>query len=141
MLAANKTFRRVALGAMITAAALTVLPAGTASASSYSDQQRQLQTLIQQKENSLHRLNHQANDLFGQLQEAGIAIRLGEGGKQGLLPAERPFETRDLALFDATYLFRKLAKRQNRVGAGPTSHANPVLRPAAKPTNHRPRRL
>ncbi|TMK81802.1 MAG: hypothetical protein E6G46_07025, partial [Actinobacteria bacterium] len=54
---------------MIAAAALAALPSGTATASSYSDRQQQLQQLIQQKEARLHRLTHRANDLFGQLQE------------------------------------------------------------------------
>src|SRR5437763_543164 len=74
MLAARKAIRRVALIAMITAAALAALPSGTASPNSYSDQQRQLQTLIQQKEAQLHHLTHRANDLFGQLQETSAQL-------------------------------------------------------------------
>ena len=69
MVAPRKAIRRVALSAMIAAAALAALPSGTATASSYSDRQQQLQQLIQQKEARLHRLTHRANDLFGQLQE------------------------------------------------------------------------
>ena len=69
MVAPRRAIRRVALSAMITAAALAALPSGTATASSYSDRQQQLQQLIQQKEAKLHRLTHRANDLFGQLQE------------------------------------------------------------------------
>ena len=74
MLAAKKAIRRVALCAMITAAALAALPSGTASANSYGDQQRQLQTLIQQKETALHALTHRANDLFGQLQDTNAQL-------------------------------------------------------------------
>lgn len=74
MLAAKKAIRRVALTAMITAAAFAALPLSTASANSYGDQQRQLQTLIQQKEATLHRLTHQANDLFGQLQDTNAKL-------------------------------------------------------------------
>lgn len=74
MLAVKKAIRRVALTAMITAAALAALPSGTASANSYGDQQRQLQTLIQQKEATLHTLTHRANDLFGQLQDTNAQL-------------------------------------------------------------------
>lgn len=74
MLAAKKAIRRVALGAMITAAALAALPSGTASANSYGDQQRQLQSLIQQKEAQLHHLTHRANNLLGNLQETNAQL-------------------------------------------------------------------
>jgi murein DD-endopeptidase MepM/ murein hydrolase activator NlpD len=74
MVAAKNAIRRVALSAMISAAALAALPSGTASANSYTDQQRQLQTLIQQKEAQLHHLTHRANDLFGQLQETNSQL-------------------------------------------------------------------
>lgn len=74
MVAARKAIRRVALSAMITAAALAALPSGTASANSYGDQQRQLQQLIQQKEASLKRLTNRANDLLGQLQETNAQL-------------------------------------------------------------------
>ena len=74
MLAAKKAIHRVGLGAMITAALLAAMPSGTASASTYGDQQRQLQTLIQQKEAQLHHLTHRANDLFGQLQETNAQL-------------------------------------------------------------------
>jgi murein DD-endopeptidase MepM/ murein hydrolase activator NlpD len=67
MLAAKTSIRRVALSAMIAAAALAALPSMTASASSYSQRQQELQLLIQQKEARLHSLNRQANDLFGRL--------------------------------------------------------------------------
>ncbi len=59
---------------MIIAAALAALPSSTASASSYSDRQQQLQQLIQQKEARLNRLNHQANDIFGQLQNTNSQL-------------------------------------------------------------------
>lgn len=67
MLAARTSIRRVAFTAMIFAAVLAALPATTASASSYSQRQQELQLLIQQKEARLHSLNRRANDLFGQL--------------------------------------------------------------------------
>lgn len=54
---------------MITSAALAALPSTTASASTYSQRQQELQLLIQQKEARLHTLTHRANDLFGQLQD------------------------------------------------------------------------
>jgi murein DD-endopeptidase MepM/ murein hydrolase activator NlpD len=79
MLAARKVIRRVALSAMLTAAALAALPSGTASANSYGDQQRQLQTLIQQKEAQLHRLTHRANDLFSQLQDTNAQLAATQG--------------------------------------------------------------
>jgi len=66
-----------------------------------------------------------AHRLFGQLQESGIATRLGEGGPQDLLPTERLFERRGLALFGAAHLFRQLAERQDRLRRGSTSHAKP----------------
>jgi murein DD-endopeptidase MepM/ murein hydrolase activator NlpD len=69
MLAAKTSIRRVALTAMIFAAVLVALPSTTASASSYSQRQQELQLLIQQKEARLHTLTHQANDLFTQLQD------------------------------------------------------------------------
>ena len=74
MVAPRKAIRRVALSAMITAAALAALPSGTATASSYSDRQQQLQQLIQQKEAKLHHLTHRANDLFGLLQETSAQL-------------------------------------------------------------------
>ena len=74
MLTARKLIYRAAIGAMITAAALMTLPAGTATASSYSEQQRQLQQLIQQKEATLHHLTRQANDIFGQLQDTNAQL-------------------------------------------------------------------
>jgi murein DD-endopeptidase MepM/ murein hydrolase activator NlpD len=69
MLAAKSSIRRVALTAMIFAAVLAALPSTTASASSYSQRQQELQLLIQQKEARLHTLTHRANDLFAQLQD------------------------------------------------------------------------
>jgi len=68
MLAAKNLFRRVALAAMIVSAAIAALPTATASASSYSDRQQQLQVLIRQKEATLHQLTHQVNDMVGRLQ-------------------------------------------------------------------------
>src|SRR5689334_17735245 len=70
ILAAKTAIRRISLSAMIPASALVPLP----SANSYSDQQRQLQTLIQQKEAQLHHLTHRANDLFGQLQDTNAQL-------------------------------------------------------------------
>ena len=68
MLAAKRMFRRVAVSAMLISAAVAALPTTTASASSYSDRQSQLQVLIQQKEATLHQLTHRVNDIFGRLQ-------------------------------------------------------------------------
>jgi murein DD-endopeptidase MepM/ murein hydrolase activator NlpD len=69
MLAARTSIRRVALSAMIIAAALAALPSTTASASSYSQRQQELQLLIQQKEARLHQLTHQVNDIFSRLRD------------------------------------------------------------------------
>jgi len=69
MLAARTALRRVALGAMVTAAALAALPSTTASASTYSQRQQELQLLIQQKEARLNKLTHQARSIFLQLQD------------------------------------------------------------------------
>jgi murein DD-endopeptidase MepM/ murein hydrolase activator NlpD len=68
MLAARTSIRRVALTAMIFAAVLAALPSTTASASSYSQRQQELQLLIQQKEARLHQLTHQVNDISSRLQ-------------------------------------------------------------------------
>jgi len=68
MLAARTSIRRVALSAMIISAALAAVPSTTASASSYSQRQQELQLLIQQKEARLHQLTHQVNDIYSRLQ-------------------------------------------------------------------------
>jgi len=54
---------------MVTAAALAALPSTTASASTYSQRQQELQLLIQQKEARLNKLTHQARSIFLQLQD------------------------------------------------------------------------
>jgi murein DD-endopeptidase MepM/ murein hydrolase activator NlpD len=59
---------------MITAAALAALPTMTASASSYSQRQQELQVLIQQKEAGLNKLVHRARSIFLQLQDTDQAL-------------------------------------------------------------------
>jgi murein DD-endopeptidase MepM/ murein hydrolase activator NlpD len=69
MLAAKTSIRRVAVTAMMFAAVLVALPSTTASASSYSQRQQELQLLIQQKEARLNKLVHRARSIFLQLQD------------------------------------------------------------------------
>jgi murein DD-endopeptidase MepM/ murein hydrolase activator NlpD len=79
MLAARTAIRRVALGAMVTAALLAALPSTTASASSYSQRQQELQLLIQQKEARLNKLTHQARSIFLQLQDTDQLLAATQG--------------------------------------------------------------
>jgi murein DD-endopeptidase MepM/ murein hydrolase activator NlpD len=60
---------------MILSAAVAALPTTTASASSYSDRQQQLQVLIRQKEATLHQLTHRVNDIAGRLQYTDQQLR------------------------------------------------------------------
>jgi murein DD-endopeptidase MepM/ murein hydrolase activator NlpD len=69
MLAAKTSIRRVAVTAMMFSAVLVALPSTTASASSYSQRQQELQLLIQQKEARLNKLVHRARSIFLQLQD------------------------------------------------------------------------
>jgi murein DD-endopeptidase MepM/ murein hydrolase activator NlpD len=107
MLAARKALHRVALGAMITAIALAALPSVTASASSYSDRQQELQVLIQQKEARLHTLTHQANDLFGQLTDTN----------QQLAATQRRLESLSMQLIQARARLAAIDAQLNVVSA------------------------
>jgi murein DD-endopeptidase MepM/ murein hydrolase activator NlpD len=66
--------RRGALIAMLGGALITAFPSASATASSYSQRQEQLQELIQQKQSKLHSLNHQRSNLLDQIQASDVQL-------------------------------------------------------------------
>jgi murein DD-endopeptidase MepM/ murein hydrolase activator NlpD len=66
-------YRRIALLAVV-AGSLLAVSAVPVGATSYSQRQDQLQQLIRQKEARLHTLNHQAQDLVGQIQSSDVRL-------------------------------------------------------------------
>ncbi|MGZ4120391.1 MAG: murein hydrolase activator EnvC family protein [Actinomycetota bacterium] len=106
MFGARTARRQVAATSIFVVIALAAAPT-VARASSYQQQQSELQTLIQQKEGRLRSLNHQANDLFSQLKSTD----------EQLATIQRHVDSLSAQLADARARLAQLDNQLNNVSA------------------------
>lgn len=106
MFGASITRRHAAAVSLLVAIALAASPA-VARASSYQQQQSDLQTLIAQKESRLRSLTHQANDVFSQLQNTN----------QMLAAAQRRLDSLSAQLFQARVRLAQLDTQLDHISA------------------------